>query len=274
MRSDTYMSKINLQRGKLTVENRTSREKKRICSESCQMIGLFAVLELWLKILTLLPLHLGVICKLLQIFAITVCCFINESQFRVSKQFLKCFSFHSQTMHAFYHLRNFSLLLSATDVVLRRGRVFRPRPTFSFVTSSNLNATSLLVYSSKPAAPKLDTIATVQAATRISWSATVGYYIRHLVQIERVCDTHVFSCGSPTKSGRARTVEFGTYWTQWGQPVQCPAFSLRSAALFRLYSLSVASLSSTAAAAAAAAESVDRRRNSASQQHVGHNISK
>ena len=29
----TYMSKINLQRGKLTVENRKSREKKRICSE-------------------------------------------------------------------------------------------------------------------------------------------------------------------------------------------------------------------------------------------------
>ena len=27
------MSKINLQRGKLTVENRKSREKKRICSE-------------------------------------------------------------------------------------------------------------------------------------------------------------------------------------------------------------------------------------------------
>lgn len=161
---------------------------------------------------------MGVICKLLQIFAINVCCFINESQFRVSKQFLKCFSFHSQTMHAFYHLRNFSVLLSATDVVLHRGRVFRP--TFSFVTSSNLNAASLLVYSSKPAAPKLDTIATVQAATRISWSATIGYYIRHLVQIERVCDTHVFSCGSPTKSGRARTVEFGTYWTQRGQPVR------------------------------------------------------
>ena len=33
MRSKTYMSKINLQRGKLTVENRKSREKKRICSE-------------------------------------------------------------------------------------------------------------------------------------------------------------------------------------------------------------------------------------------------
>ena len=29
MRSKTYMSKINLQRGKLTVENRKSREKKR-----------------------------------------------------------------------------------------------------------------------------------------------------------------------------------------------------------------------------------------------------
>jgi len=28
MRSETYMSKINLQRGKLTVENRKSREKK------------------------------------------------------------------------------------------------------------------------------------------------------------------------------------------------------------------------------------------------------
>ena len=27
------MSKINLQRGKLTVENRKSRERKRICSE-------------------------------------------------------------------------------------------------------------------------------------------------------------------------------------------------------------------------------------------------
>ena len=27
------MSKINLQRGKLTVENRKSREKRRICSE-------------------------------------------------------------------------------------------------------------------------------------------------------------------------------------------------------------------------------------------------
>jgi len=27
------ISKINLQRGKLTVENRKSREKKRICSE-------------------------------------------------------------------------------------------------------------------------------------------------------------------------------------------------------------------------------------------------
>ena len=27
------MSKINLQRGKLTVENRNSKEKKRICSE-------------------------------------------------------------------------------------------------------------------------------------------------------------------------------------------------------------------------------------------------
>jgi len=33
MRSKTYMSKINLQRGILTVENRGSREKKRICSE-------------------------------------------------------------------------------------------------------------------------------------------------------------------------------------------------------------------------------------------------
>jgi len=33
MRSKTYMSKINLQRGILTVENRRSREKKRICSE-------------------------------------------------------------------------------------------------------------------------------------------------------------------------------------------------------------------------------------------------
>ena len=28
MRSETYMSKINLQRGKLTVENRKSKEKK------------------------------------------------------------------------------------------------------------------------------------------------------------------------------------------------------------------------------------------------------
>ena len=33
MRSKTYMSKINLQRGKLTVENKKSREEKRICSE-------------------------------------------------------------------------------------------------------------------------------------------------------------------------------------------------------------------------------------------------
>ena len=33
MRSETYMSKNNLKRGKLTVENRKSREKKRICSE-------------------------------------------------------------------------------------------------------------------------------------------------------------------------------------------------------------------------------------------------
>jgi len=33
MRSKTFMSRINLQRGKLTVENRKSREKKRICSE-------------------------------------------------------------------------------------------------------------------------------------------------------------------------------------------------------------------------------------------------
>ena len=33
MRSKTYTSKINLQRGKLTVENRKSRQKKRICSE-------------------------------------------------------------------------------------------------------------------------------------------------------------------------------------------------------------------------------------------------
>ena len=33
MRSKTYMSKINLQLGILTVENRRSREKKRICSE-------------------------------------------------------------------------------------------------------------------------------------------------------------------------------------------------------------------------------------------------
>jgi len=33
MRSKKYMSKINLQRGILTVENRRSREKKRICSE-------------------------------------------------------------------------------------------------------------------------------------------------------------------------------------------------------------------------------------------------
>jgi len=33
MRLKTFMSKINLQRGKLTVENRKSREKKRICSE-------------------------------------------------------------------------------------------------------------------------------------------------------------------------------------------------------------------------------------------------
>ena len=29
MRSETYMSKINLQRGKLTAENRKSREKKK-----------------------------------------------------------------------------------------------------------------------------------------------------------------------------------------------------------------------------------------------------
>ena len=33
MRSETYMSKINLQRGKLTVENKKSREKKRIYSK-------------------------------------------------------------------------------------------------------------------------------------------------------------------------------------------------------------------------------------------------
>jgi len=33
MRSKTYMSNINLQHGKLTVEKRKSREKKRICSE-------------------------------------------------------------------------------------------------------------------------------------------------------------------------------------------------------------------------------------------------
>jgi len=33
MRSKTYMSKINLQRGILTVDNSRSREKKRICSE-------------------------------------------------------------------------------------------------------------------------------------------------------------------------------------------------------------------------------------------------
>jgi len=33
MRSKTYMSKINLQRGKLTVKNRKSRERKQICSE-------------------------------------------------------------------------------------------------------------------------------------------------------------------------------------------------------------------------------------------------
>ena len=33
MRSKSYMSRINLQRGILTVENRRSREKKRICSE-------------------------------------------------------------------------------------------------------------------------------------------------------------------------------------------------------------------------------------------------
>jgi len=33
MRSKTFMSKIYLQCGKLTAENRKSREKKRICSE-------------------------------------------------------------------------------------------------------------------------------------------------------------------------------------------------------------------------------------------------
>jgi len=33
MRSKTYMSKINLQSGILTVENRRSREKNLICSE-------------------------------------------------------------------------------------------------------------------------------------------------------------------------------------------------------------------------------------------------
>ena len=33
MRSKTYMSKINLQSGVLTVENRRSRERKRIFSE-------------------------------------------------------------------------------------------------------------------------------------------------------------------------------------------------------------------------------------------------
>ena len=33
MRSKTYISKINLQRWILTVDNRRSREKKRICSE-------------------------------------------------------------------------------------------------------------------------------------------------------------------------------------------------------------------------------------------------
>jgi len=30
MRSETYVSEINLQRGKLTVENRKSRERKRM----------------------------------------------------------------------------------------------------------------------------------------------------------------------------------------------------------------------------------------------------
>ena len=33
MRTKTYMSEINLQRGILTVENRRSREKKQICSD-------------------------------------------------------------------------------------------------------------------------------------------------------------------------------------------------------------------------------------------------
>jgi len=33
MRSKTYVSKINLQHGILTVDNSRSREKKRICSE-------------------------------------------------------------------------------------------------------------------------------------------------------------------------------------------------------------------------------------------------
>ena len=49
MRSKTYMSKINLQSGILTVENRRSREKKRICSEvsvnspgNPMLIGLFS----------------------------------------------------------------------------------------------------------------------------------------------------------------------------------------------------------------------------------------
>ena len=39
MRSKKYMSKINLQSGKLTVENRKSREKKRICSEVSVLVG-------------------------------------------------------------------------------------------------------------------------------------------------------------------------------------------------------------------------------------------
>ena len=57
MRSKTYMSKINLQRGKLTVENRKSREKKtdmlrsigKQSGESEESVGQYLV-KLWARV--------------------------------------------------------------------------------------------------------------------------------------------------------------------------------------------------------------------------------
>jgi len=66
MRSKTFMSKINSQRGKLTVENRKSREKKRICSEvSVNSPGNLCFLQLIIIIIIIHEYYYGGVVALL-----------------------------------------------------------------------------------------------------------------------------------------------------------------------------------------------------------------